>query len=105
MSYGFSVVTGSGSTVTYSNTDTPCGVLLDSFTYTWSTTPLTKYYSSFAGTELHVETYAQSINGTSDITLDINNSGKYITITGQVPDPSTLQSLLSYPLTVVVIGT
>ena len=79
MSYGFSITSGTGSTVTQQSSENPPGVLLDSFFYTWSTTPITYTYSSFTGTTLLPVLYSPNL---CYVQIDVNNTAKTVTITG-----------------------
>lgn len=82
MSYGFEIFSGStGALVESVSTDNPPGVLVESFAYTWSTTPVTKTYSSFQGQRLLPILISVSNFGSS-VTITVNNSAKEITITG-----------------------
>ena len=81
MAYGFSITSGTGAVVNQQSSENPPGVYLDTFLYTWSTTPITYTYSSFIGTTLLP---IMNSKGATFVNIAINNSAKTITITGLI---------------------
>jgi hypothetical protein len=84
MSYGFVIRSGSGSIVESVSSDTPPGVLLDTFTYIYSLTPMTKTYSGFVGSQLLPIIQSTRLIG-STVNITVNNAEKSITIVGKYP--------------------
>jgi len=79
MAFGFTITSGTGSTVTQQSTDTPPGIYLDTFLYTWSTTPVTYSYPTFAGTRILPVMHSR---GATSVSIIVDNTAKTITITG-----------------------
>lgn len=82
MSFGFQIYSGTtGALVESISSDTPPGVLIETFTYTWSLTPLVKSYTNFPGKSLFPILNSLSVFGSS-VDIAIDNTNKTITITG-----------------------
>lgn len=99
MAYGFSITSGTGSTVTQTSADNPPGVFVDSFYYTWSLSTQTYTYSSFEGSTLLPILFSTSQLGTY-VDISVNNSTKIISITGI----STGGSIGQNPAYITIMG-
>ena len=81
MAYGFSITSGSSSTVTQTSADNPSGVFVDSFYYIWSSSTQVYSYSSFSGSTLLPILFSTALIGTY-VTISVNNTAKTVSITG-----------------------
>lgn len=100
MAYGFSITSGTGSTVTQTSADNPPGVFVDSFYYTWSSSTQTYTYSSFEGSTLLPILFSTALIGTY-VNISVNNSTKTISITGVVIGSTTIGQNPAY---ITVLG-
>jgi hypothetical protein len=99
MSYGFSVTSGSGSTVTVDSDNDAVGVFLDYFFVPYNTT-VTRSYSSFYGTALFTIALQENRTKLNVPTTSINNISKSVTVTSQ-PDTSVARQGGLY---IIVLG-
>lgn len=99
MSYGFSLVTGSGSTVSINSDNDAVGVFLDYFFVPYNTT-VTRSYSSFFGSTLFTLVLQQDRTKLNVPVTSINNSTKTVSVTSTVQTSSARQS----GLYVIVLG-
>lgn len=99
MSYGFSLVTGSGSTVEINSDNDAVGVFLDYFFVAYNTT-VTRSYSSFFGSALFTLVLQQDRTKLNVPVTSINNTTKTVSVT------STAQTAIGRQsgLYVVVLG-
>lgn len=99
MSYGFSVTSGSGSTVTVNSDNDAVGVFLDYFFVAYNTT-VTRTYSSFYGTALFTIVLQENRAKLNTPTTSINNTSKSVTVTSQASTAVARQG----GLYVIVLG-
>lgn len=99
MSYGFSLVTGSGATVSINSDNDAVGVFLDYFFVPYNTT-VTRSYSSFFGSTLFTLVLQQDRTKLNVPVTSINNSTKTVSVTSTVQTSSARQS----GLYVIVLG-
>lgn len=82
MSYGFSIQTGTSSTIQYISSDTPAGVFVDSFLYVYGSGTVVKTYS-YTGTLLACicNSISASWNSLlSPITVTIDQNSHTVTV-------------------------
>lgn len=99
MSYGFSLTTGSGSTVTINSDNDAVGVFLDYFFVPYNTT-VSRSYSSFFGSALFTLVLQQNRTRLNVPVTTINNSAKTVSVTSTVQTATNRQS----GLYVIVFG-
>jgi hypothetical protein len=100
VSNGFSIITGTGATVTIDSDDTNVpGILLDQFTVAYTGSE-TRTYSAFPGAAIFAMTYVTTAGKVNAPQITINNSTKTIT----VACPTVARTLLQTGVLVMVMG-
>lgn len=99
MSFGFSLVTGSGSTVSINSDNDAVGVFLDFFLVPYETT-VTKTYPDFFGSELFAIVMQQDKAKLNTPSTTINSTTKTVTVTSLTNSATSRQG----GLTVMVLG-
>jgi hypothetical protein len=99
MSYGFSLTTGSGSTVTINSDNDAVGVFLDYFFVPYNTT-VTRSYGSFFGSALFTLVLQQDRTKLNVPVTSVNNSTKTVSVTSTTQTATARQS----GLYVIVLG-
>lgn len=80
MSYGFSIVTGSGATVTIDSDKNVPGVFIDQFNVEYAQSQA-RSYPSFPGTQLFVFAFALNPAKVGAAQIGINQANKQVTVT------------------------
>jgi hypothetical protein len=99
MSYGFSITSGTSSTITVDSDNDAVGVFLDYFFVPYNTT-VTRSYSSFYGTSLFTIVLQQNRTRLNTPTTSINNTSKSVSVTSQASSAVARQA----GLYVIVLG-
>jgi hypothetical protein len=99
MSYGFSLTTGSGSTVTIDSDNDAVGVFLDYFFVPYNST-VSRSYSSFYGTALFTLVLQQDRTKLNVPITSVTNSTKSVSVTATTQGATARQS----GLYVIVLG-
>jgi hypothetical protein len=99
MSYGFSITSGTSSTITVDSDNDAVGVFLDYFFVPYNTT-VTRSYSSFYGASLFTIVLQQNRTRLNTPTTSINNTSKSVSVTSQASSAVARQA----GLYVIVLG-